>query len=228
MKSNSTFGTGLQCDIKKKMPRMKNELKIIPLKIKPDLLHEYTDAIQRHQQRYDVSKPSKWGDQIKLLTNMRYISEEQWDQTAPLMSFDILKYNYIYPHIDDYLAEKMGLWKYLAKGGLYHTEHTWYNIYEDEGNQVPHYHIENHGRDKDDNNLVASGVCYLQVDDTLHREFRIYDGSPWKDGKIVNEPTQITHPKAGELYLFEPSLWHEAVQTGVGKSIVIAFNVFLI
>ena len=228
MKSNSTFGTGLQCDIEKKMPRMKNELTIIPLKIKPDLLHEYIDAIQRHQQRYDVSKPSKWGDQVKLLTNMRYISEEQWGQTAPLMSFDILKYNYIYPHIDDYLAKKMGLWMFLAKGDLYHTEHTWYNIYENEGNQVPHYHIENHGRDKDDNDLVASGVCYLQVDDTLHREFRIYDGSPWKDGKIVNEPTQITHPKAGELYLFEPSLWHEAVQTGIGKSIVIAFNVFLI
>ena len=200
------------------MPRMKNELKIIPLKIKPDLLHEYTAAIQRHQQRYDVSKPSKWGDQIKLLTNMRYISEEQWDQTAPLMTFDILKYNYIYPHIDEY----------LATDDLYHTEHTWYNIYENEGNQVPHYHIENHGRDKDDNDLVASGVCYLQVDNTLHREFRIYDGSPWKNGKIVNEPTQITYPKAGELYLFEPSLWHEAVQTGIGKSIIIAFNVFLI
>ena len=207
---------------------MKNKLKQIKLTTSPDLLKEYTDAIQNHQKRYNVSKPSKWGDQIKLLTNMRYISEEQWDQTAPLMTFDILKYNYIYPHIDDYLAKKMGLWKYLAKGDLYHTEHTWYNIYENEGNQVPHYHIENHGRDKDDNNLVASGVCYLQVDDTLHREFRIYDGSPWKDGKIVNEPTQITHPKAGELYLFEPSLWHEAVQTGVGKSIVIAFNVFLI
>lgn len=213
--NNSTFGIGLQCDIKKKM---KNKLKQIKLKTSPDLLKEYSDAIQNHQKRYDVSKPSKWGDQIKLLTNMRYISEEQWDQTAPLMTFDILKYNYIYPHIDEY----------LTTGDRYHTEHTWYNIYENEGNQVPHYHIENHGRDKDDNDLVASGVCYLQVDDTLHREFRIYDGSPWKDGKIVDEPVMTLYPKTGELYLFEPSLWHEAVQTGIGKSIIIAFNVFLI
>lgn len=215
MMNNSTFGIGLQCDIKKKM---KNKLKQIQLKTSPNLLKEYSDAIQNHQKRYDVSKPSKWGDQIKLLTNMRYISEEQWDQTAPLMTFDILKYNYIYPHIDEY----------LATDDRYHTEHTWYNIYENEGNQVPHYHIENHGRDKDDNDLVASGVCYLQVDDTLHREFRIYDGSPWKDGKIVDEPVMTLYPKTGELYLFEPSLWHEAVQTGIGKSIVIAFNVFLI
>lgn len=200
------------------------KLKQVKLKTSPDLLKEYSVAIQNHQKRYNVSKPSKWGDHVNLLTNMRYISEEQWGQTAPIMSFDILKHNYIYNHLDEWLAEHIP----DKAGHRYHTELTWYNIYENEGNQVPHYHIENHGRDKDDNDLVASGVCYLQVDDTLHREFRIYDGSPWKDGKIVNEPTQITHPKAGELYLFEPSLWHEAVQTGVGKSIVIAFNVFLI
>ena len=78
--------------------RMKNTLKIVKLKTSPDLLKEYDDAIVRHQKRYNVSKPSKWNEHIQLLTNMRYISEEQWDQTAPIMSFDILKHNYIYEH----------------------------------------------------------------------------------------------------------------------------------
>ena len=216
--SKKHFGIGLQGDIKKKMLRMKNELKIIPLKISQELLDENCSAITSHQQRYNVSKPSKWGSQIKLLTNMRYLSEEQWNQTAPLMTFDVLKYNYIYPHIDEY----------LGTGARYHTEHTWYNIYEDEGNQVPHYHVENHGRDKDDNDLVASGVCYLQVDETINRKFHIYDGSPWKNGKVEGEPTNVYFPKAGDLYLFAPDLWHEAIQTGIGKSIIIAFNVFSI
>ena len=198
--------------------RMKNKLAIIPLQISQELLDENCKAITNHQQRYDVSKPSKWGDQIKLLTNMRYISEEQWGQTAPLMSFDILKHNYIYPHIDNWLGTKR----------RYHTEHTWYNIYENEGHQVPHYHVENHGVAADNHDLIASGVCYLQVDETINRKFHTYDGSPWKDGKIENEPTQVFFPRAGDLYLFPPDLWHEAVQSGIGKSIIIAFNVFSI
>ena len=198
--------------------RMKNKVAIIPLQISQELLDENCSAITSHQQRYNVSKPSKWGSQIKLLTNMRYVSEEQWNQTAPLMTFDVLKYNYIYPRIDEY----------LGTGARYHTEHTWYNIYENTGNQVPHYHVENHGRDKDDNDLVASGVCYLQVDETINRKFHIYDGSPWKNRKVEGKPTNVYFPQAGDLYLFPPDLWHEAVQTGIGKSIVIAFNVFFI
>ena len=204
--------------------RMKNTLKIVKLKTSPDLLKEYDDAIVRHQKRYNVSKPSKWNEHIQLLTNMRYISEEQWDQTAPIMSFDILKHNYIYDHLDEWLAEHIP----DKAGHRYHTELTWYNIYENEGNQLPHYHVKNHGVDENNTDLVCSGVCYIRVDETINRKFHIYDGSPWKNRKVEGKPTNVYFPQAGDLYLFPPDLWHEAVQTGIGKSIVIAFNVFFI
>jgi len=177
-------------------------------------------TILSHQKRWEVGVPEKWKNFAKAASNIKYITEEQWGQTAPMLTYETLMYNFIYPKIDKFIAEY-----YPDRiGNPYHTEYCWYMIYTGDGNQVPHNHVNTNGVKKAD--YCCSGAYYVEIPIDGYRVFNIYNKNPRNnDGKIV----QVIHPKEKQLLLFDSELWHEAIQKNTDKrSITIAFNAHFI
>ena len=178
-------------------------------------------TILSHQKRWEVGIPEKWKDFAKAASNIKYITAEQWGQHAPLLTFETLMYNYVYPKIDEFILEH-----YPDRAGEpYHTDHCWYMIYVGDGNQVPHNHLENNGVKSAD--YCCSGSYYVEIPWDGYRVFNIYDKSPRDNngGEIIN----VIHPQEKQLLLFDSGLWHEAIQRDTkNRSITIAFNAHFI
>jgi hypothetical protein len=173
-------------------------------------------TILSHKERYSVGIPGKWKEYTNAMSNIKYVTAEQWGQSAPMLTFEALFYNYVYEKVDKFIQEH----RPDRYGESYHTEHCWYMIYENDSGQVPHNHAKTNGVKHEDN--ACSGVYYVEMPHDGYRAFNIYDDNPRENsGKII----ETLLPKEKQLFLFDSNLWHDAVQRDTkNRSIAIAFN----
>ena len=173
-------------------------------------------TILSRKERYSVGIPEKWKDYTNAMSNIKYITPEQWGQTAPLLTFETLFYNYVYEKIDKFIQKH----RPERVGEHYHTDLCWYMVYENDSSQVPHNHTKTQGIKNADS--VCSGVYYVEIPPDGYRAFNIYDDNPREnDGKII----ETIRPKERQMFLFDSKLWHDAIQKNTkNRSISIAFN----